>query len=201
MKKLYLIIIILISVIICIPTITKASMIDDVISGADTFLNTEPEKDKNNLGGGTSKVDEQQLKEVSTGLYNILFYIGIAITVLVGAVMGIQFMMASAEGKAKIDGLMDALRNEIPKEVSPFKVTALEDYKKSVRTDIATGETSALTLPESNVLYFELEDGAWFCVRPSGTEPKIKYYAGVKGTDAQDAADKLEALSKAVVEL
>ena len=105
------------------------------------------------------------------------------------------------EGKAKIDGLMDALRNEPPKQVGPFKVTALEDYKKSVRTDIATGETSALTLPESNVLYFELEDGAWFCVRPSGTEPKIKYYAGVKGTDAQDAADKLEALSKAVVEL
>ena len=105
------------------------------------------------------------------------------------------------EGKAKIDGLMDALRNEIPKEVGPFKVTALEDYKKSVRTDIATDEISALTLPESNVLYFELEDGAWFCVRPSGTEPKIKYYAGVKGTDAQNAADKLEALSKAVVEL
>ena len=86
-----------------------------------------------------------------------------------------------AEGKAKIDGLMDALRNQPPKQVGPFKVTALEDYKKSVRTDIATGETSALTLPESNVLYFELEDGAWFCVRPSGTEPKIKYYAGVKG--------------------
>ena len=105
------------------------------------------------------------------------------------------------EGKAKIDGLMDALRNEPPKQVGPFKVTALEDYKKSVRTDIATGETSALTLPESNVLYFELEDGAWFCVRPSGTEPKIKYYAGVKGADAQDAADKLETLSKAVVEL
>ena len=59
------------------------------------------------------------------------------------------------EGKAKIDGLMDALRNEPPKQVGPFKVTALEDYKKSIRTDIATGETSALTLPESNVLYFE----------------------------------------------
>ena len=102
MKKLYLIIIILISVIICIPTITKASMIDDVISGADTFLNTEPEKDKNNLGGGTSKVDEEQLKEASTGIYNILFYIGMAITVLVGAVMGIQFMMDNAEGKAKV---------------------------------------------------------------------------------------------------
>ena len=106
-----------------------------------------------------------------------------------------------AEGKAKIDGLMDALRNQPPKQVGPFKVTALEDYKKSVCTDIATGETSALTLPESNVLYFELEDGAWFCVRPSGTEPKIKYYAGVKGADAQDAEEKLEALSKAVVEL
>ena len=55
---------------------------------------------------------------------------------------------------------------------------------KEVDTDIATGETSVLSLPESNVLYFELEDGAWFCVRPSGTEPKIKYCAGVKGADA-----------------
>ena len=72
---------------------------------------------------------------------------------------------------------------------------------KEVDADIATGETSVLSLPESNVLYFELEDGAWFCVRPSGTEPKIKYYAGVKGADAQDATEKLEALSKAVVEL
>ena len=70
-----------------------------------------------------------------------------------------------------------------------------------VDADIATGETSVLSLPESNVLYFELEDGAWFCVRPSGTEPKIKYCAGVKGADAQDATEKLEALSKAVVEL
>lgn len=72
---------------------------------------------------------------------------------------------------------------------------------KEVDTDIATGETSVLSLPESNVLYFELEDGAWFCVRPSGTEPKIKYCAGVKGADAQDATEKLEALSNAVVEL
>lgn len=72
---------------------------------------------------------------------------------------------------------------------------------KEVDADIATGETSVLSLPESNVLYFELEDGAWFCVRPSGTEPKIKYCAGVKGADAQDATEKLEALSKAVVEL
>lgn len=72
---------------------------------------------------------------------------------------------------------------------------------KEVDADIATGETSVLSLPESNVLYFELEDGAWFCVRPSGTEPKIKYCAGVKGADAQDATEKLEALSNAVVEL
>ena len=72
---------------------------------------------------------------------------------------------------------------------------------KEVDADIATGETSVLSLPESNVLYFELEDGAWFCVRPSRTEPKIKYYAGVKGADAQDATEKREALSKAVVEL
>ena len=105
-----------------------------------------------------------------------------------------------AEGKAKIDGLMDALRNQPPKQVGPFKVTALEDYKKSVRTDIATGETSALTLPESNVLYFELEDGAWFCVRPSGTEPKVKFYIGVKGSSMEEAEQKYEVLGKAVLD-
>mgnify|MGYP002544803833 FL=1 len=93
---------------------------------------------------------------------------------------------------------MDALRNQPPKQVGPFKVTALEDYKKSVRTDIATGETSALTLPESNVLYFELEDGAWFCVRPSGTEPKIKIYYTTLGKDLEEAQAKKDKFAEAL---
>ena len=97
------------------------------------------------------------------------------------------------------DGDFPTVSYPNPEDKNAF-ILALK-LAKEVDTDIATGETSVLSLPESNVLYFELEDGAWFCVRPSGTEPKIKYYAGVKGADAQDATEKLEALSKAVVEL
>ena len=102
------------------------------------------------------------------------------------------------EGKAKIDALMGSFRANTPKSVGPFKVLAMEDYRSSIRTDIATGETSELTLPKSNVLYFELEDKAWVCVRPSGTEPKIKYYAGIKGADEKDAEEKVAALSAAL---
>lgn len=67
------------------------------------------------------------------------------------------------EGKAKIDALMESFRANTPKSVGPFKVLAMEDYRSSIRTDIATGETSELTLPKSNVLYFELDDKAWVC--------------------------------------
>ena len=102
------------------------------------------------------------------------------------------------EGKAKIDALMESFRANTPKSVGPFKVLAMEDYRSSIRTDIATGETSELTLPKSNVLYFELDDKAWVCVRPSGTEPKIKYYAGIKGADEKDAEEKVAALSAAL---
>ena len=102
------------------------------------------------------------------------------------------------EGKAKIDALMESFRANTPKSVGPFKVLAMEDYRSSIRTDIATGETSELTLPKSNVLYFELDDTAWVCVRPSGTEPKIKYYAGIKGADEKEAEEKVAALSAAL---
>ena len=102
------------------------------------------------------------------------------------------------EGKAKIDALMEGFRANPPKNVGPFRVLAMEDYRSSIRTDVTTGETSELTLPKSNVLYFELEDKAWICVRPSGTEPKIKYYAGIKGVDEKDADEKVAALSAAL---
>ena len=67
-------------------------------------------------------------------------------------------------------------------------------YKEDTRKDMKTGEVIATGLPESNVLYYELENNAWCCVRPSGTEPKIKYYFGVKGTSLEDAQAKLEVL-------
>ena len=72
------------------------------------------------------------------------------------------------------------------------------DYREDVAKDCVTGQETTTGLPKSNVLYFELEDGAWCCIRPSGTEPKIKFYIGVKGTDNADAQKKLDELTKAV---
>ena len=76
---------------------------------------------------------------------------------------------------------------------------AVRDYKEDVRKDMVSGETTPTGLPSSNVLYYELENNAWCCVRPSGTEPKIKYYFGVKGNSLEDAAEKLEALKQDMV--
>ena len=74
----------------------------------------------------------------------------------------------------------------------------MRDYKQDTITETATGAVRPTGLPKSNVLYYEMTDGAWVCVRPSGTEPKVKFYLGVKGTSLADADAKSEALSKAV---
>lgn len=99
-----------------------------------------------------------------------------------------------ADGAEKMKQMMDELRNNPPKEVGGYKVEFFRDYKADTIKNMATGEVGPTGLPQSNVLYFDLENDAWFCVRPSGTEPKIKYYAGVKGTSLEDAKQKLEAL-------
>mgnify|MGYP001261945751 FL=1 len=104
------------------------------------------------------------------------------------------------EGLAKIQEIMNTLRENTPAEIGGYKVTAVRDYKKDTITDTATGAVKPTGLPASNVLYYELSDNAWCCVRPSGTEPKIKFYYGVKGTSLQDAEEKLEALKKDLVE-
>lgn len=103
-----------------------------------------------------------------------------------------------ADGAKKMQDMMDAYRKNTPKQVGAYKVLRLRDYKNDVITDLATGETTPTGLPKSNVLYFELEDDAWFCVRPSGTEPKIKFYAGIKGTSLEDSAKKLSDLMEAI---
>ena len=103
-----------------------------------------------------------------------------------------------ADGAKKMQDMMDAYRKNTPKQVGAYKVLRLRDYKNDVITDLATGEITSTGLPKSNVLYFELEDDAWFCVRPSGTEPKIKFYAGVKGTSLEDSAKKLSDLMEAI---
>lgn len=100
------------------------------------------------------------------------------------------------DGAKQIQEKMSSARSNPPKELGGLKVLAVRDYKEDTRKDMETGEVSATGLPESNVLYYELEDHAWCCVRPSGTEPKIKYYFGVKGTSLDDAEAKLEVLKK-----
>ena len=103
-----------------------------------------------------------------------------------------------ADGAKKMQDMMDAYRKNTPKQVGAYKVLRLRDYKNDVITDLATGETTPTGLPKSNVLYFELENDAWFCVRPSGTEPKIKFYAGIKGNSLEDSAKKLDELMEAI---
>lgn len=103
-----------------------------------------------------------------------------------------------ADGAKKMQDMMDAYRKNTPKQVGAYKVLRLRDYKNDVITDLATGETTPTGLPKSNVLYFELANDAWFCVRPSGTEPKIKFYAGIKGTSLEDSAKKLDELMEAI---
>ena len=103
------------------------------------------------------------------------------------------------DGAAQIQQLMTEQRTNPPKDINGFKVLAVRDYKNDTRKDMATGEVTTTGLPESNVIYYELENNAWCCVRPSGTEPKIKYYFGVKGDSLEDAAEKLETLKKGLV--
>ena len=103
-----------------------------------------------------------------------------------------------ADGAKKMQDMMDAYRKNTPKQVGAYKVLRLRDYKNDVITDLATGETTSTGLPKSNVLYFELENEAWFCVRPSGTVPKIKFSAGIKGTSLEDSAKKLDELMEAI---
>ena len=104
------------------------------------------------------------------------------------------------DGAAQIQQMMSDMRNNPKKTLGGFEVLAVRDYKEDTRKDLKTGEVTKTGLPASNVLYYELSDNAWCCVRPSGTEPKIKFYYGAKGTSLQDAEEKLEALKKDLVE-
>jgi phosphoglucomutase len=109
--------------------------------------------------------------------------------------------LAGIEGLAKIKAIMEELRNNAPTEVGGYKVVSVRDYSKDTITDVATGEVTPTGLPSSNVLYYDMEDGAWLCVRPSGTEPKVKFYYGVKGTSLDDAKEKSEALGASVLDM
>ena len=102
------------------------------------------------------------------------------------------------DGSKQIAAIMDNLRKNPPKEFGSLKVKRFRDYETSEIVNNETGEKTGTGLPKSNVLYFDLENDSWCCARPSGTEPKIKFYMGVKGTSLEDSCKKLEALTDAV---
>ncbi|QBE96937.1 Phosphoglucomutase [Blautia producta] len=105
------------------------------------------------------------------------------------------------EGLEKIQTILENLRKNPPSVIGDYKVTSARDYKADTVINMETKEVKATGLPSSNVLYYDLTDDAWVCVRPSGTEPKIKLYYGIKGTSLADADEKSAALGQAVKEL
>lgn len=100
------------------------------------------------------------------------------------------------DGANRIQKMMKDQRMNPPKEVGGYKVLAVRDYQADSRKDMVSAEVTPTGLPESNVLYYELSENAWCCVRPSGTEPKIKYYFGVKGNSLKDSEERLGRLKK-----
>ena len=103
------------------------------------------------------------------------------------------------EGLQKIQEIMDTLRKNPPKEVAGYQVLKTRDYQADEILNVETGEKTGTGLPKSNVLYYDLSDDAWLCVRPSGTEPKVKFYYGVKGTSVADSDEKSEKMGKDVL--
>lgn len=109
--------------------------------------------------------------------------------------------MKGIDGSKEIAALMDKFRNNTPSKFGHWDVVSFRDYENNTIKDLKTGEVRETGLPKSNVLYFDLTDDAWCCARPSGTEPKIKFYMGVKGTNLEDAQAKVEELTNAVKDI
>ena len=112
----------------------------------------------------------------------------------------VSIVREGPEGAEEIKQMMTNTRNKDITKIGDYKVLTFKDVEKDIVKNMITGEISTTGLPKSNVLYYELEDNAWCCVRPSGTEPKIKLYMGVKGKTEEDAKSKLEKLKEAMIE-
>jgi phosphoglucomutase len=110
-----------------------------------------------------------------------------------------SFTLAGKEGLDKIKNTMSRLREQKPDKFGNSSVSAVRDYISGERIDFKNGKQEKLTLPESDVLYFEMEDGSWFCIRPSGTEPKIKIYYGVTDNTRELAESRLKSLQNDVL--
>lgn len=102
------------------------------------------------------------------------------------------------EGSKQIAAIMDKLRNDLPKEFGELKVVEVRDYDRNRIVNMESGEERETGLPQSNVIYFDLTNDSWCCARPSGTEPKLKFYMGVKGNSLEDAQEKVEKLTEAL---
>ncbi|MCI8578022.1 MAG: phospho-sugar mutase [Lachnospiraceae bacterium] len=107
--------------------------------------------------------------------------------------------LSGIEGLAKIQSIMENFRNNTPEGFGEYKVLSARDYKLDTVKDMATGTVTPTGLPSSNVLYYDMNDNAWLCIRPSGTEPKIKFYYGIKGTSLEDADARSAALGEALM--
>lgn len=102
------------------------------------------------------------------------------------------------DGAKKIASIMERIRKEVPQTIGGKRVTQFRDYQKEILMDYVKEEQKTTGLPKSNVLYFELEDGTWCCIRPSGTEPKIKFYIGIQGENELQAQKRIEEMTEAV---
>jgi phosphoglucomutase len=109
------------------------------------------------------------------------------------------FTLTGKEGAEKIQEALETLREKKPHSFGKSRVAAIRDYLIGIRRDLEAGDTEPLNLPKSNVLYFEMKSGSWFCIRPSGTEPKIKIYYGVSGNTDDSAREELHGLKQDVL--
>ena len=113
----------------------------------------------------------------------------------------VTMTLKGIEGQEKIKAIIEKLRNSNIEQIGKFKVVGMKDYQKKYSKNLITNEEGTTDLPTSNVLYFDIEGDAWCAVRPSGTEPKIKFYMGVKEKTMDDANNKLEELKNAMLKL
>ncbi|WZL73655.1 phospho-sugar mutase [Clostridiaceae bacterium 35-E11] len=113
----------------------------------------------------------------------------------------VSITLQGKEGIEKIQGILDHFRAQPPKTIGGKTIRILRDYKTGKVQNLMTDEIGTLTLPASNVLHFTMEDGSWFCVRPSGTEPKVKLYFSVVGSNLADSENQLNAFKEGVMEI
>ena len=113
----------------------------------------------------------------------------------------VSIVREGAQGAEEIKNMMTKMRNTEIDKIGNYKVLTFKDIDKDIVKNMQTGEITKTGLPQSNVLYYELEDDSWCCIRPSGTEPKIKLYMGIKAKTEKEASEKLEYLKNAKIKI